>query len=298
MKQRFLYLIIIGTLFLIPCLAQTKVARKFEEFDQSYFADAIARMDSLAVALVNEPNATAYIIVYSDSDDFPGSSHRYANRLRNYLVSRRIDGNRVVAVGGGLQEAQNTEVWIVPEGATPPVPAAVFLSGQIPANQLVKFDAYPIKLSSESEWDVWDGSYEDEAARLGRVAELLKKRTDLSLYIIARSQGVYVYKPVNNKLSDGKRKYSQVRSSKLSDPVGFDQKLANSEKKHLIKEFGVEGSRIKAIGNGYNSISEPAPEIISSDLLPLTSSYAARTIELWLVPANEPKTILTKILQR
>ncbi|HEX8286884.1 MAG TPA: hypothetical protein VF556_02755 [Pyrinomonadaceae bacterium] len=293
MKQVLLLLILFILLF-VPCLAQTKEATRFAVFDQSYYAEAIAIADAAASTLIETPNFRIYIIV-AGHEKYAGIPHRYANRLRNYLVNhRRIDAKRVVAISGDCQEKQQTEIWLVPDGAKPPHPTCDFSSEKIPANQVTQFDRYTIRFPNEGEWDVWDGSFEDEFTRLGKVAELLKQRTNLSLYIIARAQGVYEYKPFGKKMSDGKRKYIQVRSRKLSDPLGTDQKIANGERRHLINKHRINPSRIIALGRGYSLLSKPDVQISESDDL-TGPAFIARSVELWLVPNNTPKTKLSKI---
>ncbi len=139
MKQSFLSLILF-TLFSAPCLAQTKEAIEFDVFNQAYFADAIARMDAVASTLVNDPNLTAYIIVAGD-EKYAGRTHRYENRLRNYLINhRRMEAKRVVAISGDCKQAQHTEIWLVPDGAKPPVIKCVSSLMSIPANQVTNSD--------------------------------------------------------------------------------------------------------------------------------------------------------------
>jgi hypothetical protein len=296
MKQ-VVFLSIIFVLFLITCSAQTKEAQKFTEFGFAHYGESSAQMDAVASELLNNPNVKVHIIVYGGENDYPGVSHRYAQRLRVYLIVRGVDAKRIIAIGAGSQKEQHTEIWLVPDGAKPPIPTSVFSSEGIPANQLIQFDEYPFELpNDDDDHDMWDGRYESEFARLGRVAELLKKRSDLRLYIIARAQAVYVYKPIGRKLKDDKRKYIQVRSPKLSDPIGTDRKIANEERRSLIKEFGIQASRIIAIGNGYQELPKSEPEILISDNSH-GIAYVGRIIELWLVPKNEPKPILEKILK-
>jgi hypothetical protein len=297
MKKAFGNLLIIFAFFALPYFAQTNEAKKINEFNQSYYAEAIGRMDVLAMTLAEQPNAKAYIIVYSGDKDNPGSSYRYANRLKNYLKRvHRIDEKRVIAIGGGQLENQMTELWIVPEGANPPAQTVFFSRNQISASEPTMFDRYVVKLPREGEWDVWDGSHENEPTRLTRVAEVLRQRKDLRLYIVARSQAVYNYQRTGRKLPDGRQKHIAIRSRKLSDPVGFDLKLASAEKRYLIKELGIEPTRIEAIGNGYNLLEDSEKEITSDRVL--STPHIARTVELWLVPINESKLILKKILQR
>lgn len=269
---------------------------KIDEFGLMHFGEATARMSAVASMLVSEPKLKAHIIVYAGKDNYFGVSNRYAERLRVYLITLGIDAKRVTAIDGGRQEALHTEIWLVPDEVKPPVPISIFDSKQIPENQVIKFDEYPFMLPNDEDRDMWDGKFESEFARLGRLAEVLKKRSDLRLYIIGRSQGVYVYKPIGRKLKDNRRKYIQVRSQKLSDPTGTDRKIANEEKRHLIKEYGIEASRITAIGNGYQKLRNSEPEILSSDDSQ-GLQYLGRTVELWLVPSNEPKTTLQKILK-
>lgn len=293
--KRIVFLSTIFTLFLITCLAQTKEAQKFTEFGFAHYGESSAQMDAVASELVNNPNVEGHIIVYGGENDYPGVSHRYAQRLKVYLVFRGIDAKRIIAIGAGRQKQQHTEIWLVPDGAKPPVPTSVFSSEEIPANQLIKFDEYPFELPNDVDFDMWDGRYESEFARSGRVAEILKKRSDLRLYIIARSQAVYVYKPIGRKLKDGSRKYIQVRNLKLSDPIGTDKKIANQERRNLIKDYGIAASSVIAVGNGYQTLLKSEPEILSSDNSQ-GLHYVGRTVELWLVPKKEPEPVLEKIL--
>lgn len=295
--RRIFFLTIYLALFLVPCLAQTKEAVKIDDFDQSYYEDAIGRIGVAASALMKDSSLTAYIIVAGD-EKYAGRSHRYANRLKNYLVNQRnIEAKRVVAIGGDCQQPQHTEIWLVPDGAIPPVPNCNSSSMQIPVNQIIKFDAYPIKLPNEGEWLVWDGSFEDEFTRLGKIGELLKQRLDLHLYIVGRAQGVYEYKPIGKKRSDGKQKHIQTRSRKLSDPLGFDLKIANDEKKYLIKKYGIQASRTTVIGRGYSLLKQQEVEILDSNDV-MGATHMARRVELWLVPNNTPKSKLSEIFQR
>lgn len=294
MKQSLLITFIFA-LFLIPCLGQTEEAQKYDEFGLMYYGEASARMGMLASTLIEQPNVKAHIIVYAGKDDYPGVSHRYAERLRVFLIVHGIDAKRVIAIGGGRQEKQCTEIWLVPDGAKPPVPTSTFDSEQIPKNQLIKFDDYPFELPNDEDMDMWDGRYESEFARLGRIAEVLKKRSDLRLYIIGRSQVVYVYKPIGKKLKGDRRKYIQVRSHKLSDPLGTDRKIANEERRSLINEYGIQASRIIAIGNGYQKLPKADSVILASDQSH-GLYYVGRSVKLWLVSAKEPKSILNKII--
>src|SRR5205085_51932 len=65
------------------------VARKFDEFGDVYVTDIKARADNFAIELQNNPMTKGFIIVYRSRRDLPGLSFRYADRIREYLVSTR-----------------------------------------------------------------------------------------------------------------------------------------------------------------------------------------------------------------
>jgi hypothetical protein len=97
---------------------------KFDEFPNIKFNDEKARLDNYAIQLQSEPRAQGYILVYPGPRDRPGDAQKRANRARDYLVNTRgIDGGRVFILTGGQRPAQTIELWLVPNGATPPTPA-------------------------------------------------------------------------------------------------------------------------------------------------------------------------------
>jgi hypothetical protein len=273
-----------------------EIARKFDEFGYIHYGDASARMDNVAIFLMNDPSLKTYIIAYAGRDDYPGISHRYAYRLKNYLVSRQIDANRVIAVDGGRREKQYTEIWFVPRGAASPLSTLALTSESIFIAQSTKFDEYPIALSNDEDFDSWDGRYEDAAARLDGVAAIMRKQPDLRVYIIARAQGVYVYKAMSKQLRGGQRWYKRVLSRRWSDPLGTDRKIASKEKSYLVTKQGINESRIIIMGAGYNELPKSKPELLTPEAL-VTHGYVPRTIELWLVPPGAATPMLNKALK-
>jgi hypothetical protein len=98
--------------------------RRFDEFPSIAFDDDKARLDNLAIELQNNPGATGYIIVYSGRASTPARADQLGARARTYLVQTRgIDANRVVVINGGFRETNAFELWLVPQGATPPQPS-------------------------------------------------------------------------------------------------------------------------------------------------------------------------------
>ena len=72
---------------------------------------------------MRDPTATAYIIVYPGRSGKAGEVQRHTTRQVDYLVnSRGIDARRIVTLTGRTKEELMVELWLVPQGAKPPVP--------------------------------------------------------------------------------------------------------------------------------------------------------------------------------
>jgi hypothetical protein len=98
-------------------------SRKFDEFPDIARNDEKARLDNFVIDLQNDPTATAYVIVYPGRSSKRGDVQHHAGRIVDYLVnSRGLDRRRIVTLVGPAREALFVELWITPQGATPPNP--------------------------------------------------------------------------------------------------------------------------------------------------------------------------------
>ena len=99
------------------------ISRKFDEFPDISRNDEKARLDNYGIELQNDPTATAYVIVYPGRSGKGGEVQHHANRVVEYLVhSRGLDKSRIVTLVGPARENLFVELWITPQGATPPNP--------------------------------------------------------------------------------------------------------------------------------------------------------------------------------
>lgn len=97
--------------------------RKFDEFPKISRNDEKARLDNFGVALQNDPTSTAYIVVSPGHSKRPGEVQQRTARIVEYLVnSRLIDESRIVSVVGSGKGELMVELWVCPQGATPPRP--------------------------------------------------------------------------------------------------------------------------------------------------------------------------------
>ncbi len=98
-------------------------SRKFDEFPDISRNDEKARLDNFGIELQSDPTATAYVIVYPGKSSKRGEVQDHANRVVEYLVhSRGLDQRRIVTLVGPARDALFVELWITPQGATPPNP--------------------------------------------------------------------------------------------------------------------------------------------------------------------------------
>jgi len=96
-------------------------SREFDVCCSCSFDDQKARLDNLGIELQNDPTTTSYIIAYSGRTSAAGQADRLLARAKDYMVQKRnIDPARLVILNGGYREEDCVELWVVPQGATPP----------------------------------------------------------------------------------------------------------------------------------------------------------------------------------
>lgn len=99
---------------------------RFDRFIALSFDDDKARLDAFAIELQNNPDAQGYIILYQGSDRNSMRNKKVetlSKRALDYLVKTRgIDPRRIAVTQGGITDQTMYDLWIVPPGATPPVP--------------------------------------------------------------------------------------------------------------------------------------------------------------------------------
>ncbi len=100
---------------------QNSYSRKFDEFPDISRNDEKARLDNFGIELQNDPTATAYVVVYPGRSSKRGDVQHHASRIVEYLVhSRGLDQRRIVTLVGPARDQLFVELWVTPQGATPP----------------------------------------------------------------------------------------------------------------------------------------------------------------------------------
>jgi hypothetical protein len=84
--------------------------------------DLKARLDNFAIELQNIPDAKGYIYIYTGQYlRRAGNYERRERFIRDYMVNtRRFDASRLVIQNGGYRSTSSYDLFIVPQGRTPP----------------------------------------------------------------------------------------------------------------------------------------------------------------------------------
>jgi len=205
---------------------QQPTARMIDEFGGVAFSDMLARLDSFAVELQNDPGATGVIAVYPEmSDRLPGWFMRRAHWAKGYLAKPRgLGEGRVSVVNGGFRDAVTYELWLVPAGAEQPV----------------KPLDWALALSRERNPLLFDRLIFENRPRVPEVEEY-------------------------EDYSDPKDRHESFVSALRADPAalgfiiayavrrdarGYDRRRSAREKLSLMKLHAIGADRIKAVGGG------------------------------------------------
>ena len=204
--------------------AQSAEARKIDEYGRIGHCDLTARLDNFAIELQNNPTAKALIVGFDPKGKGQGRANWGLKVGRYYLTSvRGIDASRVQAVNGGSRDGDEvtTELWLVPEGAEPPLKppaddryAVKDFSG--------KFDTYSTEELIYREY-IEMGFSGDEISHW-EFAERLKKQPDSLGYLV-------------------------VRTSKRSAP-GTWRRVARREEQIIQKDYGIATGRLASVYGG------------------------------------------------
>lgn len=99
------------------------VSRKFDEFPDISRNDEKARLDNFGIELQNDPTSTGYVIVYPGRSSKRAEVQDHFGRVVDYLVnSRGMDASRIKTIEGPKRDQIHVELWLTPQGATPPNP--------------------------------------------------------------------------------------------------------------------------------------------------------------------------------
>ena len=123
-----------STIFILALVAvnvcgQTSAATKFDSYGRLVTDDEAAHLDLFSEQLRDHPNMRGYLIGYTQQTGPPGVLLRRLYGDQRYLIELRgVEPNRLIAIDGGYRPTYTIEHWLIPNGATSPVPTPFSLA--------------------------------------------------------------------------------------------------------------------------------------------------------------------------
>lgn len=88
------------------------VPRQVDKFGVINLEDEWARLDAFAIALRNEPELLAYVVIYGGKRNKYGELKERPKPLVHYLINdRKIEPERIRIIEGGFREKFEFELW-------------------------------------------------------------------------------------------------------------------------------------------------------------------------------------------
>lgn len=200
-------------------------AEKIDEFGKIGHCDWTGRLDYLAIELQNDPGLRGLLIGYDSEKGREGYAKQRIMVERRYLVDARgIAADRVATVYAGRKDGAETpvtELWLLPEGATPPVPVPDDAASGGPEFS-GKLGVYKTDENTFREMIEMGVAY--SAVMLGELAEKLKQQPGSEGHIV-------------------------VFTPKGSAP-GAWRRIARRDELLLQKDRGIEPGRLKLVNGG------------------------------------------------
>ncbi len=167
-----------------------------------------------------QPKTIGYVVVYNGGEAAPGAWRRVGESEAESLKRYGVEPGRVRVLFGGYKKDTTVRLWVLPEGAPPPVRSDKSERRPEHAAQIGGFDQYYLK-------------YDDNERRVFRgFAEVLKADEALNVCVVVRP-GLA-----------GAEEFDPEASPDPEEPPDVDVlKLAEAWRARLTKEYGIGGHR-------------------------------------------------------
>jgi hypothetical protein len=180
----------------------------------------IAQLDAAALVILQSPDSMVYVVSYPGPCDFPGKPARAGMSVIGYLNEGR--GINIMRIGdliiGEQRSISQVEVWLAKEAPSVRRQAA---AREFDTSKPSCFDAYFVTFNCETGPPP---GWENQDARLGRFADLLRRNPTLRGYLVT-----YTWRP--------KRGYV--------DPCPrFSTAQLQAEVDYLTRQQGISSSRV------------------------------------------------------
>ena len=97
-----------------------------------------AKLDQFFVELANHSKSKGLMLIYCGKRCQYGEVEAHIRGIENKIAYHRYDRNNVVILNAGFRDVMTVELWLVPEGACPPLPNPTLTIKQIKFKRLYK----------------------------------------------------------------------------------------------------------------------------------------------------------------
>lgn len=102
-------------------------SKSFDEFQLGPVNDALGRLDTYIIALVNDKRWTGYIVLYKGREMSSKRMSAYKSAImRHVLQTRAVPPGRIKLIDGGYRAKPEIELYLLTESLSPPEPRATW----------------------------------------------------------------------------------------------------------------------------------------------------------------------------
>ena len=102
-------------------------SKSFDEFQLGSVDDALGRLDSYIIALLNDKRWTGYIVLYRGRETGPKRMSAYKTSITRHVLRRRaVPSTRIKLIDGGYRVKPEIELYLLTEELSPPEPRATW----------------------------------------------------------------------------------------------------------------------------------------------------------------------------
>lgn len=112
-------------------------SKSFDDFQLGSVDDALGRLDTYIIALVNDNRWTGYIVLYKGREMSSKQMSAYRTAITRHVLQRRaVPPKRIKLIDGGYRAKPEIELYLLTAGLSPPEPRATWRPCQKSLNLL------------------------------------------------------------------------------------------------------------------------------------------------------------------
>jgi hypothetical protein len=160
----------------------------FDELADEYCSEILAlKLDMFSIELNKHSDSRAYII-FQGKNSQEGKNLLYLLQPQKYLGYRGIKEDKIVTIRGENKDKMTMQLWVVPNGATPPIIEKSFLKKEIDSTTLFDKSWADWYKWNSSEWTIYGYSFVEWGCEMDLnmkgFAETIHSQPNLTGYLV------------------------------------------------------------------------------------------------------------------